>query len=656
MIKYLELTAPESMTLKGAKIIQPEVAEGDTVEVGDALFTIQNDGQEVPLPASKAGKVVELIAREGDGVSLLTPLLLLETEVESSTSTATPPPANKNKNLVTVKVPDIGGDSAKVVEILVSEGDTIGIDDPVVTLESDKASMEVPNTAIGVVHRIIVALDTDVSQGDALIEIERTATDGKNAVEQVKDEPEQAKDTASSSDAASMSTGEDQPSQAALQLETQSTAESSETSIIEVPDIGDSSAKIIEILVKPGDTLAIDDPIITLESDKASMEVPSTLAGTVEEILIALDQDVTQGTPLISVTMMAGSAPATNEAAAEPKSTESAESSPPARAATPSPAPKPSTSTAPMASASSAHASPSVRRFARELGADLGQISGSGRKGRITKDDVKSHVKQRLTSQPAQSASAENTTGIPRVSNPDFAKFGEIETQPLNRIKQLTATNLHRSWLNVPHVTHHDEANIDDLESFRKQTNAEYQRRGKGLKLSPLAFIVKAVVNALQNYPQFNSSLSEDGKSLILKKYFNIGIAVDTPEGLVVPVIKEGDKKSAADITQEMGALAAKARDKKLSMADMSGACFTISSLGGIGGTSFTPIVNAPEVAILGVSRTKIQPHWNGSEFVPAPFLPLSLSYDHRVIDGAEAARFTRHIADVLEDVRRLTI
>jgi len=316
---------------------------------------------------------------------------------------------------------------------------------------------------------------------------------------------------------------------------------------------------------------------------------------------------------------------------------------------------KPTQQAAPASPAGKSHASPSIRRFARELGVDLSKVSGTGRKSRVTKDDVKAFVKGVINSG-ASSATVTGGSGIPPIPAQDFSKFGDIELQPLNKIKRLTASNLHRSWVNVPHVTHNDEANINDLESFRKQLNQEYKQQGKDTKLSPLAFIVKAVVNGLQKYPQFNSSLESGGENLILKKYFHIGIAVDTPNGLVVPVIRNADKKSVAEIGREMNELAAKARDKKLTMNDMSGACFTISSLGGIGGTGFTPIVNAPEVAILGVSRSKIQPVWNGSEFIPGMMLPLSLSYDHRVIDGAEAARFARHVAAVLEDVRRLTV
>ncbi len=663
MIKYLELTAPDSMQLRGAKIIKTEVAEGDSVKQGDPLFTISNNGKEEALPAAMDGRVVELIAKDGDGVSLLTPLVLFETNVEDppnkTTSTVVDETPSRDKNLVTVKVPDIGGDTAKVVEILVKPGDHISVDDAIVTLESDKASMEVPSTAVGTVQTIIIALDAEVGQGDALIEILRDAAGGAVVTDAQPSTPAETKTPPPAKP-------QSQETSQATTTPVEKPASTSANIEVAIPDIGGDSAKVVEILVSVGDTVDVDDALVTLESDKASMEVPSSAAGEVVDIKVKLEDDVSEGVVVV-VLKASGSSTATDSATSKASSeANSALVAPaePSSVETKSAEIKPAEATVVSSSAESqskSHASPSIRRFARELGANLGQITGSGRKGRVTKDDVKGWVKQRLQSNTSGSQAGQSTpqnggSGIPAVKIPDFSKFGETKREPLGRIKQLTAQNLHRSWLNVPHVTHNDEANVEDLESFRKQMNEEYAKANKGVKLSPLAFIVKAVVNAMQKYPQFNSSLSEDGTELIMKQYYNIGIAVDTPEGLVVPVIRSADTKSVADIAQEMGELAGKARDKKLSMTDMSGACFTISSLGGIGGTGFTPIVNAPEVAILGVSRTKIQPHWDGKEFVPAPFLPLSLSYDHRVIDGAEAARFTRQIASVLEDVRRLTV
>jgi len=391
------------------------------------------------------------------------------------------------------------------------------------------------------------------------------------------------------------------------------------------------------------------------------MDVPSSDAGVITAVNIAVGDKVNEGDQIITITSSGGASSNEPAKSASPATAPAEQKTVPAASApeTTAVAPAPSTPAVQQQGVSKpsgpSHASPSVRRLARELGVDLAKVAGTARKNRISKDDVKNHVKGLLANGASQST-ATSGAGLPEIPAQDFSKFGEIETQPLNKIKRVTAQHVHSSWVNIPHVTHHDEANIESLEDFRKKLNAEYAKQNKGIKLSPLAFIVKAVVNALQNYPQFNSSLENGGKNLILKKYFNVGIAVETPNGLVVPVIKDADKLTVAEIAQEMGVLAKKARDGKLMPNDMQGGNFTISSLGGIGGTSFTPIVNAPEVAILGVSRTKVQPTWNGSEFVPAPILPLSLSYDHRVIDGAEAARFARHIAVVLEDLRRLAV
>lgn len=765
MIKYLELTAPEQSAFRQVKILSIECKEGDRITQGGTLFRVKSGQNEIDLPSTRDGKIIEMIVTLGENITLSTPLLLLETEVEGST--ASPPiipvddrkvvsakkaktqtdiestdiqakptknpdkPAKASKlgkksktkkskrsniqkaaekakkhqqqmlnlsdqvhndndenaqgesepsteasqqaplqreaatstsvidnnhnakqsqpmsasSTVKVSVPDIGTDSAKVIEILVQIGDQVSVEDPLVTLESDKASMDVPSTHDGIVTAICVLLDQDVSEGSIIIELgvnaeEPAETATKPATEIAKPEPVKQ----AASPAPPVQAAQDQPSLIR----------------IEIPDIGGDSAKVIEILVKLGDQVEVEDALLTLESDKASMEVPSTHSGTIQSIDVSIDDEVSKGTLIVS--LMSSSNVGTQQAA----SPEITDKSAPSSAAKPATEPAAEVISKPQASQSDAHsistakshASPSIRRFARELGVDLSKVNGSGRKNRVNKDDVKAFVKSVITSGGTTTTSnaATGGAGIPQVPAQDFSKFGPIDVQPLNRIKKLTAANLHRSWLNVPHVTHNDEANINDLESFRKQLNSEYVAQNRGIKLSPLAFIVKAVVNGLRAYPQFNSSLEPGGENLIYKKYFNIGIAVETPNGLVVPVIKDADKMSVAEIAQEMGELAGKARDKKLTINDMSGACITISSLGGIGGTSFTPIVNAPEVAILGVSRSKIQPVWNGSEFLPGMMLPLSLSYDHRVIDGAEAARFTRHIAAVLEDVRRLTV
>ena len=601
MIKYVELTAPDKSDFRQAKILSIECQEGDVIKEGDTLFKVKSGSNKIDLPATKAGRIVEMIVSEKENITISTALLLLETEVTSRTATK---PIVENQEVAEEKATNKKNNKINTQESL--------------------------------------NLDGNGSSTEQLAEEQATETAVTPATPDVKSTPKTSPIMSSNS-------------------------------IIEVtvPDIGADSAKVIEILVNIGDTVATEDPLITLESDKASMDVPSTHDGVIKSIAVSLDQDINEGTVILELEAAASAETQVQEEPQpdnepQPDSKPQTEKEPqqkqqPQAEAAEEVNTKPQATpavqnTAPQSKQGKSHASPSVRRFARELGVDLTQFTGSGRKGRITKDDVKGFVKESLLKPASSDTQATSGAGIPAIPAQDFSKFGEIDIQPLNKIKKLTAANLHRSWLNVPHVTHNDESNINDLEAFRKQLNAEYAKTKQDIKLSPLAFIVKAMVNALQRFPQFNSSLEPGGENLIYKQYFNIGIAVETPNGLVVPVIKEADKKSVAEIAVEMGELAKKARDKKLTMADMSGACITISSLGGIGGTGFTPIVNAPEVAILGVSRSKVQPVWNGSEFEPGMILPLSLSYDHRVIDGAEAARFTRHIAALLEDIRRLTV
>ena len=437
---------------------------------------------------------------------------------------------------------------------------------------------------------------------------------------------------------------------------------------VKVPDIGDfDEVPVIEVLVAVGDTVEVETPLITLESDKASMDVPSSAAGTVKELLVNVGDSVSEGTVVVKLEASdEGDAPAEEEA---PKKEEKAEApkeerkaEPPKEEKKPEP-PQKDAAPAPVASGideagfAKAHASPSVRAFARELGADLGRIIGSGRKGRILREDVVDWVKNALTrphSTPGAQASGGGGAGIPPIPEVDFSKFGDIETVKLSRIKKISGPALHRSWLNIPHVTHNDEADITELDLFRK--DVDKAAKEEGYRITLLSFLIKACTQVLKEMPDFNSSLSPDGQSLIMKKYFNVGVAVDTPNGLVVPVVKETDKKGIIEISKDLGDLSKKARDGKLGPKDMQGACFTISSLGGIGGTSFTPIVNAPEVAILGVTRSKMAPVWNGKEFVPRNMLPLSLSYDHRVIDGALAARFTARLGVLLSDARRMLL
>jgi len=428
-----------------------------------------------------------------------------------------------------------------------------------------------------------------------------------------------------------------------------------------VPDIGDfKDVPIIEILVKAGDSIKAEDSLVTLESDKATLEVPAPFAGVVKELKIKVGDKVSQGMPILTVEAADGGAQPAAKAPAAAASTPAASNA--AMPAVSAPTLAPTAAPAPAASAAlsgideagfaHAHASPSVRRFARELGVDLGKVKGTGPKSRILKEDIQSYVKSSL-SQPAAPAAGAGLSLLP-MPVVDFAKFGTIEVKPRARIKKISGANLHRNWVSIPHVTQNDEADVTELEAFRKQMSDEQQKQG--IRVTMLAFLIKASVAALKQYPQFNASLSADGESLVLKQYYHIGVAIDTPNGLVVPVLRDSDKKGVLQLAKELGEVSAKAREGKLSPTDMQGGCFSISSLGGIGGSNFTPIINAPEVAILGVSRSVMKPVWKDGAFVPRLMLPLSLSYDHRVIDGAEGARFITYLSGVLSDIRRVLL
>ena len=548
--------------------------------------------------------------------------------------------------LIEVKVPDIGDfDAVPVIELFVKVGDTIAVDDAIATLESDKATMDVPSSAAGVVKEVLVGIGDKVGEGTVLIKIEASsvgAAAAANAAPAAAPTPAPAPAPSAPSGAAAGGVVE-----------------------VVVPDIGDFDAvPIIELFVKVGDTIKVDDAIATLESDKATMDVPSSAAGVVKEVLVALGDKVGQGKVLIKVETGAGAAVAAIPVAAAAAAAPAAASSPAPLAdggpAASAPAAMPAAAPSAVTLGGKVHASPSVRAFARELGVDLGQVKATGPKGRILKEDVAGFIKAAMTSgvvpgkTPAAAAGASLGGGLDLLPWPkvDFAKFGEVEVKPLSRIKKISGQNLARNWVMIPAVTYHEDADITDLEAFRVQMNKEYEKSGK--KLTMLAFIIKASVRALQEFPEFNTSL--DGDNLVYKKYFNIAFAADTPNGLVVPVVKDADKKSVFDIAAETGALAKKARDGKLGPADMSGACFTISSLGGIGGTYFAPIVNAPEVAILGVNKSVMKPVWDGKQFVPRLTLPMSLTADHRVIDGALATRFNVYLAQLLADFRRVML
>jgi len=545
-----------------------------------------------------------------------------------------------------IRVPDIGSGEGEIIELFVKVGDRIEADQSLLTLESDKASMEIPAPKAGVVKELKVKLGDRLKEGDELLVLEAEGADSAPEAPAAEEKPAAAEKPA------------DKPAEQAAPAQAAAPAAAS-VQDIHVPDIGSSGkAKIIEVLVKAGDTVEADQSLITLESDKASMEIPSPAAGVVKEVICKLDDEVGTG-DLILKLEVAGAAPA---AAPEKAASEPAKAEAPAKADSAAEAKAPAAeapaATAPAAGSNAkVHAGPAVRQLAREFGVDLGAVSASGPHGRILKEDVQVYVKammQKAKEAPAAAAGATGGAGIPPIPAVDFSKFGEVEEVALTRLMQVGAANLHRSWLNVPHVTQFDSADITELEAFRVAQKAVAEKAG--VKLTVLPLLLKACAFLLKEMPDFNSSLAPSGKAIIRKKYVNVGFAVDTPDGLLVPVIKNVDQKSLLQLAAEAAALAEKARTKKLSADDMQGACFTISSLGHIGGTGFTPIVNAPEVAILGVSKATMQPVWDGKAFQPKLMLPLSLSYDHRVINGAAAARFTKRLGDVLTDIRTLLL
>ncbi len=553
--------------------------------------------------------------------------------------------------LVNIQVPDIGDfDEVGVIELLVKAGDRVAAEQSLITVESDKASMEIPSSHAGVVKEITVQLGDKVRQGSVIAVLE-TAEAAATAA--VASEPKTAPAPAT-------------PAAAAIETQAPAAAPAASATIeVRVPDIGDfKDVAVIELLVKVGDTIKVEQSLFTVESDKASMEIPSPAAGVLKELKVKIGDTVNIG-DLVAVLEGAAGASAPAAAAAAPAAQPAAAPAPapaaaaPASAAAAVPAHQPGTPTAGLP-----HASPSVRKFARELGVPLAEVKGTGPKGRITQDDVQGFTRAvmagalqtqaQAAKAPAAGSGGGSGAGLDLLPWPkvDFSKFGTVERKDLSRIKKISGANLHRNWVMIPHVTNNDEADITDLEAFRVSTNKENEK--SGVKVTMLAFVIKAVVAALKKFPEFNTSL--DGDTLVYKQYYHIGFAADTPNGLVVPVLKDADKKGIIQISQEMGDLAKKARDGKLGAADMQGGCMSISSLGGIGGTHFTPIINAPEVAILGLSKGQMKPVWDGKQFVPRLTLPLSLSYDHRVIDGAAAARFNAFLGQVLADYRRILL
>ncbi|MGC6378269.1 pyruvate dehydrogenase complex dihydrolipoyllysine-residue acetyltransferase [Bisgaard Taxon 45] len=610
------------------------VKAGDTVAVEQSVINVEGDKASMEVPSPEAGVIKEVLVKVGDKVSTGSPMFVLEAgdaaPAQAPQAEAAPAvTAPVASAVVEVHVPDIGGDEVNVTDIMVKMGDKVEMEQSIINVEGDKASMEVPAPIAGVVKEILINVGDKVSTGSLIMKFETGDAPAASA-------PVQA---ASATPAA--------PAQSAVKD-------------VNVPDIGGDEVNVTEIMVKVGDSITEEQSLITVEGDKASMEVPAPFAGVVKEILVKSGDKVSTGS-LIMRFEVAGAAPSAAPAQPAPAAQAAAP-----QAATPAPvASAPAGDAEVTGSAVFAYATPVVRRLAREFGVNLDKVKGTGRKGRILKEDVQAYVKAAIKAVESGSVSAApagsgvaNGAGLGLLPWPkvDFSKFGEVEEVELTRINKISGANLHRNWVMIPHVTHFDRADITELEAFRKEQNVLAEKQKWGVKITPVVFIMKAAAKALEAYPRFNSSISEDGQRLTLKKYVNIGVAVDTPNGLVVPVFKDVNKKGIIELSRELMEVSKKARDGKLTASDMQGGCFTISSLGGLGTTHFAPIVNAPEVAILGVSKSEMAPVWNGKEFTPRLMLPLSLSFDHRVIDGADGARFISYINGVLSDLRRLVM
>lgn len=612
------------------------VKVGDKVEAEQSLITVEGDKASMEVPSPQAGVVKEIKISTGDKVETGSLIMVFDAEgaaeaapaaAEEKKADAAPAPAAAAATASKeVAVPDIGGDEVEVTEILVKVGDKVEAEQSLIVVEGDKASMEVPAPFAGVVKEITISIGDKVSTGSAIMVFEAEgAAPASDAKPEVKEEAASA------------------PAAAAGAKD------------VNVPDIGGDEVEVTEILVKVGDKVEAEQSLIVVEGDKASMEVPAPFAGTVKELKVATGDKVSTGS-LIMVFEVEGAAPAAPAAAKQEAAPAPAAKSD-AKAAAPAPA-KAESKGEFAENDAYVHATPVIRRLAREFGVNLAKVKGTGRKGRILKEDVQTYVKEAVKRAEAAPAAASGG-GLPGMlpwPKVDFSKFGEIEEVELGRIQKISGANLSRNWVMIPHVTHFDKTDITDLEAFRKQQNAEAEKRKLDVKYTPVVFIMKAVAAALEQMPRFNSSLSEDAQKLTLKKYINIGVAVDTPNGLVVPVFKDVNKKGITELSRELMAISKKARDGKLTAGDMQGGCFTISSLGGLGTTHFAPIVNAPEVAILGVSKSAMEPVWNGKEFTPRLMMPISLSFDHRVIDGADGARFITIIGNMLSDIRRLVM
>ncbi|EKC2492193.1 pyruvate dehydrogenase complex dihydrolipoyllysine-residue acetyltransferase [Salmonella enterica] len=625
----IEIKVPDIGTDE-VEITEILVNVGDKVEAEQSLITVEGDKASMEVPSPQAGVVKEIKVSVGDKTE--TGKLIMIFDSADGASDAAPAPAEEKKEAASaaapaaaaakeVHVPDIGGDEVEVTEVMVKVGDTVAAEQSLITVEGDKASMEVPAPFAGTVKEIKISTGDKVSTGSLIMIFEVAGEAGAAAPAKAEAAPAAAAPAASGSKE------------------------------VNVPDIGGDEVEVTEVMVKVGDKIAAEQSLITVEGDKASMEVPAPFAGTVKEIKISTGDKVKTGS-LIMVFEVEGASPAASPAKQEAVASAAKAEKPAA------PAAKAESKSEFAENDAYVHATPLIRRLAREFGVNLAKVKGTGRKGRILREDVQAYVKEaikRAESAPAAAAGG----GIPGMlpwPKVDFSKFGEIEEVELGRIQKISGANLSRNWVMIPHVTHFDKTDITDLEAFRKQQNAEAEKRKLDVKYTPVVFIMKAVAAALEQMPRFNSSLSEDGQRLTLKKYINIGVAVDTPNGLVVPVFKDVNKKSVTELSRELTTISKKARDGKLTAGEMQGGCFTISSIGGLGTTHFAPIVNAPEVAILGVSKSAMEPVWNGKEFVPRLMMPISLSFDHRVIDGADGARFITIINNMLSDIRRLVM
>ncbi|MEH2921667.1 pyruvate dehydrogenase complex dihydrolipoyllysine-residue acetyltransferase [Samsonia erythrinae] len=624
----IEINVPD-IGADEVEVTEVLVKVGDKVEAEQSLITVEGDKASMEVPSPQAGVVKEIKVSVGDKVE--TGSLIMIFDSADGAADAAPAKAEEKKDVAPaaapaaaaakdVNVPDIGSDEVEVTEVLVKVGDKVEAEQSLITVEGDKASMEVPAPFAGTVKEIKINTGDKVSTGSLIMVFEVAGSAPAASDAQADAAPAAAPAAAADKD-------------------------------VNVPDIGGDEVEVTEVLVKVGDKVAAEQSLITVEGDKASMEVPAPFAGVVKALKVNVGDKVSTGS-LIMVFEVEGAAPAAAPAAKQD-------------AAAPAPAAKPAAAPAAKAEGKSefaendayVHATPVIRRLAREFGVNLAKVKGTGRKGRILREDVQAYVKDAVKR--AESAPAAAGGGLPGMlpwPKVDFSKFGEVEEVELGRIQKISGANLSRNWVMIPHVTHFDKTDITELEAFRKQQNAEAEKRKLDVKITPVVFIMKAVAAALEQMPRFNSSLSEDAQRLTLKKYINIGVAVDTPNGLVVPVFKDVNKKGIIELSRELMAISKKARDGKLTAGEMQGGCFTISSIGGLGTTHFAPIVNAPEVAILGVSKSSMEPVWNGKEFAPRLMLPISLSFDHRVIDGADGARFITIINNTLSDIRRLVM